>query len=97
MKKLFQMKNLKLLNNIKLFIILFFLLFTFGSYSEEEPVDIWNTEIKQKTQEKAENKSFEEEDISQESIYKMQSQNEDELIIEESQTLKSNDVDTFYL
>ena len=92
MKKLFQMKNLKLLNNIKLFIILFFLLFTFGSYSEEEPVDIWNTEIKQKTQEKAENKSFEEEDISQESIYKMQSQNEDELIIEESQTLKSNEV-----
>ena len=86
------MKNLKLLNNIKLFIILFFLLFTFGSYSEEEPVDIWNTEIKQKTQEKAENKSFEEEDISQESIYKMQSQNEDELIIEESQTLKSNEV-----
>tara|TARA_B100000965_G_scaffold190294_1_gene158855 strand:- start:2068 stop:3831 length:1764 start_codon:yes stop_codon:yes gene_type:complete len=86
------MKNLKLLNNIKLFIILFFLLLTFGSYSEEEPVDIWNTEIKQKTQEKAENKSFEEEDISQESIYKMQSQNEDELIIEESQTLKSNEV-----
>ena len=86
------MKNLKLLNNIKLFIILFFLLLTFGSHSEEEPVDIWNTEIKQKTQEKAENKSFEVEDISQESIYKMQSQNEDELIIEESQTLKSNEV-----
>ena len=41
------MKNSRLLNNIKLLIILFFLLFTFGSHSEEEPADIWNVEAEQ--------------------------------------------------
>ena len=52
MKKLFQMKNSRLLNNIKLLIILFFLLFTFGSHSEEEPADIWNVEAEQQKKKK---------------------------------------------
>ena len=86
------MKNLRLLNNIKLLIILFFLLFTFESYSEEEPADIWNVDTEQQDLKETENKKIEEKSISQNSIFKIQSQNKDELIIEENQTLTSNEV-----
>ena len=87
------MKNSRSLNNIKLLIILFCLLFTFGSQSEEEPADIWNVEVEQETKKKSENKiKLEEKDISQNSIYKMQSENVDELIIEENKTLTSDEI-----
>ena len=86
------MKNSRLLNNIKLLIILFFLLFTFGSHSEEEPADIWNVETEQQNKKETKNEKIDEESISQNTIYKMQPQNTDELIIEENQTLTSNEV-----
>ena len=86
------MKNSRLLNNIKLLIILFFLLFTFGSHSEEEPADIWNVETEQQNKKETKNEKIDEESISQNTIYKIQSQNTDELIIEENQTLTSNEV-----
>tara|TARA_B100000945_G_scaffold314746_1_gene312783 strand:+ start:206 stop:1969 length:1764 start_codon:yes stop_codon:yes gene_type:complete len=86
------MKNSRLLNNIKLLIILFFLLFTFGSHSEEEPADIWNVEAEQQNKKETKNEKIDTESISQNSIYKMQPQNTDELIIEENQTLTSNEV-----
>ena len=86
------MKNSRLLNNIKLLIILFFLLFTFGSHSEEEPADIWNVEAEQQKKKETKNEKIDTESISQNSIYKMQPQNTDELIIEENQTLTSNEV-----
>ena len=86
------MKNSRLLNNIKLLIILFFLLFTFGSHSEEEPADIWNVEAEQQKKKETKNEKIDTESISQNSIYKMQPQNTDELIIEENQTLTSNEI-----
>jgi len=86
------MKNSRLLNNIKLLIILFFLLFTFGSHSEEEPADIWNVEAEQQNKKETKNEKIDTESISQNSIYKMQPQNTDELIIEENQTLTSNEI-----
>ena len=86
------MKNSRLLNNIKLLIILFFLLFTFGSHSEEEPADIWNVETEQQNKKESKNEKIDTESISQNSIYKMQPQNTDELIIEENQTLTSNEI-----
>ena len=86
------MKNSRLLNNIKLLIILFFLLFTFASHSEEEPADIWNVEAEQQNKKETKNEKIDTESISQNSIYKMQPQNTDELIIEENQTLTSNEV-----
>ena len=86
------MKNSRLLNNIKLLIILFFLLFTFGSHSEEEPADICNVEAEQQKKKETKNEKIDTESISQNSIYKMQPQNTDELIIEENQTLTSNEI-----
>ncbi len=47
MKKLYQMKILKLLNKKYFLIILtFFFLLISKSYSEEEPVDIWDIDQK---------------------------------------------------
>ena len=47
MKKLYQMKILKLLNKKYLLIILtFFFLFISKLYSEDEPIDIWNIDQK---------------------------------------------------
>ncbi len=85
------MKNLKLLNNFRLLIILFFFFSTFGLQSEEEPADIWNIEMQEETKKEVENQNIENENITQNSIYGMQSQNINELVIEESQTLSSNE------
>ena len=43
MKKLFQMKSLKLLNKKYLSVILFYLFYVFAAQSQE-PIDIWNIE-----------------------------------------------------
>ena len=48
LKKLFQMKNLKLLNKKYLSIILFYLFFGFAQ--SQEPIDIWNIEEKKTTE-----------------------------------------------
>ena len=91
MKKLFQMKNLKLLNSKYLLIILFTFLLGFNAQSQE-PVDIWNIQEKSIEVESPNIQNNEDEDIPQNSIYDMQSQNDAELSIEETQTLISKEV-----
>ena len=91
MKKLFQMKNLKLLNKKNLLVILFYLFF--GSTSQsQEPIDIWNIGEKKTTENIDITESKEEKDITQNSIYKMQSQKDGETNIKEDQTLASNKI-----
>jgi hypothetical protein len=85
------MKNLKLLNRNYLIVILFYLFFGFTAQSEE-PVDIWNIEEKEKTENINKIENIEEKDVSQNSIYKMQSQKDDVGNIEEDQTLISNKI-----
>jgi len=85
------MKKLKLLNKKNLSIISLLLLIGFRAQSQE-PVDIWNVEEKQKTEVITTNKNPEEKNIPQNAIYEMQSQNGDELNIEEDQTLSSKKI-----
>ncbi|MDA8918320.1 hypothetical protein N9I08_01090 [Candidatus Pelagibacter sp.] len=85
------MKNLKLLNKKYLSIILFYLFFGIATQSEE-PIDIWNIEEKKTTESIDVIDSDVEKDITQNSIYKMQSQKDDELNIEEDQALASNKI-----
>ena len=85
------MKNLKLLNRNYLIVILFYLFFGFTAQSEE-PVDIWNIEEKEKTENINKIENIEEKDVAQNSIYKMQSQKDDVGNIEEDQTLISNKI-----
>ena len=88
MKKLYQMKNLKLLNKKYLSAILFYLLCGFPVQSQE-PIDIWNIEKKNPIENTDTIDNNEEEKISQKSIYEMQSQKNDEPKIEEDQKLVS--------
>ena len=85
------MKNLKLLSKKYLSTILFYLFFGFTAQSEE-PIDIWKIEDKTKTENIDVIQNNEEEDIEQNSIYKMQSQTNDELNIEQDQALISKKV-----
>ena len=47
MKKLFQMKILKLLNKKYFSILIFYLLSSTNTFAEDKPVDIWNLEKKE--------------------------------------------------
>ena len=85
------MRNLKLLNRKYLSIILFFLILGFNAESQE-PIDIWNVEEKNITGDPSIAESSEDKNIPQNSIYEMQSQNNGELSIEETQTLISKEV-----
>ncbi len=86
------MRNLKLLNKKILSIILLFSLF--GSVAQsQEPVDIWNVEDKQKTEDFDIKKDFEKNSIQQNSIYEMQTQKKKKLNIEEDQTLASKKIE----
>ena len=85
------MKKLKLLNKKYLSVILFYLFFGLTAQSQE-PVDIWNVEEKKTSKNLNISESNEEKDITQNSIYKMQSQKDDELSIEEDQALASNKI-----
>ncbi len=68
------MKILKLLNNKNLSIIIISILLSFSSIAEEKPVDIWNLDKKETQNISEENLSVEKnKEISQSSIYKMQS------------------------
>ena len=78
------MKNLKLLNNKNLSIILIFLLFGFETQSQE-PVDIWGVEIKPKTEKVVIDKNLKDKGVPENTIYEMQSQKQDILSIEEDQ------------
>jgi hypothetical protein len=84
------MKNLKLLNKKNLSIVLFYLLFGLAVQSQE-PVDIWNIEEKKSTT-NIEVIDRIEENATQNSIYKMQSQKDNKFNIEEDQTLISNKI-----
>jgi len=91
LKKLFQMKNLKLLNKKYLSVILIYLFFGIAAQSQE-PIDIWNIEEKKITENNDIIKTNKKKDITQNSIYKMQSQKDDELNIEEDQALTSKKI-----
>ena len=86
------MKTLKLSNKKKIAIVLLFLFFGFESNSEE-PVDIWNVEKNPKINESAINEEYEEKSVPQNTIYEMQSQIENDLNIEEDQTLVSKQIE----
>ncbi len=86
------MKILKLLNKKYLLIILtFFFLFISKLYSEDKPVDIWNIDQK-KSIDQSIDKEIVEENISTNSIYKMNSLKEDEFDIQEDETLLSKTI-----
>ena len=84
------MKNLKSLNKKYLSVIFFYLFFGIMAQSEE-PVDIWNIDEK-KNSESLDAPKKNEENITQNNIYKMQSQKNNELNIEEDQTIESNNI-----
>ena len=84
------MKILKLLNKKNLSIVIFSL-FSFSSFAEDKPVDIWNIE-KQKTENiSEENLSIENKQVeSESSVYKMQSdKNEDSIKLDQELTSKT--------
>ena len=89
------MKNLKLLNKKYLPVILFYLFFILTAQSEE-PIDIWNIEEKKTTENIDIIENLEEKKVSQNSVYKMQSQKDGELKIEEDQTLNANKIIGLY-
>jgi hypothetical protein len=79
------MKSLRLLNKKYLSIILFYLLFGLPAQSAE-PIDIWN--IEEKTPKNIDGlNNNKKKDVTQNSIYKMQSQKDNQLNIEEDQNL----------
>ena len=85
------MKILKLLNNKNLSIIIISLLLSLSSIAEEKPVDIWNLDKKETQNISEENLSVEKnEETSQSSIYKMQSNKKEESIkLDEELTSKT--------
>jgi len=91
LKKLFQMKNLKLLNKKYLSIISLCALFGFGAQSVE-PIDIWKVEVKKNIENFSITEDNKEKVVTQNSIYKMQSKKSDEINVDEEQTLVSNKI-----
>ena len=85
------MKKLKLLNKKYLTIILILINFGFSTQSEE-PVDIWNVEENKIEIDKNLDENLEEKKNSENSIYEMQSQKNDNLNIFEDQTLESKEI-----
>ena len=85
------MKNLKLLNKKYLSVILFFLFFGLTAKAQE-PIDIWSIEEKKTTDNIDSIDNNEINNITQNSIYKMQSQKDDKKNIEEDQTLISKEI-----
>jgi hypothetical protein len=84
------MKILKLLNKKNLSIIIFSLL-SFSSFAEDKPADIWNIEKQEAEIISEENLSVKKkEEISESSIYKMQSdKNEDSIKLDQDLTSKA--------
>jgi hypothetical protein len=83
------MKKLKLLNKRYLPVILFYLFFGLTAQSQE-PVDIWNIDKKKNIENLDASEDIVQKDDEQNSIYKMQSQKNDEINIQEDQTLVSS-------
>ena len=84
------MKILKLLNKKNLSIVIFSL-FSFSSFAEDKPVDIWNIEKQETENISKENLSTENEQVvSESSVYKMQSdKNEDSIKLDQELTSKT--------
>ena len=83
---------LKLLNKKSLFIILnFFFLFSLKVYSIE-PVDIWNIDLEKSKIEISSEEKNEEKIISTNTIYEMQSQKQNELEVQQDETLLSKTI-----
>jgi hypothetical protein len=84
------MKILKLLNKKNLSIVIFSL-FSFSSFAEDKPVDIWNIEKQETENISEENLSIENKQVvSESSVYKMQSdKNEDSIKLDEELTSKT--------
>jgi len=85
------MKSLKLLSKKYLVIIVFILSFE-SSTQSQEPADIWKLEEKTPSESAIIAEDQKEKNIPQNSIYEMQSQKENELNIEEDQTLISKEI-----
>ncbi|MDC1126603.1 hypothetical protein OAS83_00340 [Candidatus Pelagibacter sp.] len=83
------MKILKLLNKKNLSIVIFSL-FSFSSFAEDKPVDIWNIEKQETENISEENLSTENKQVvSESSVYKMQSdKNEDSIKLDQELTSK---------
>ena len=84
------MKISKLLNKKNLSIVIFSL-FSFSSFAEDKPVDIWNIEKQETENISEENLSTENEQVvSESSVYKMQSdKNEDSIKLDQELTSKT--------
>ena len=89
------MKNLKLLNKKYLSVVLFYLFFGLTAQSQEA-IDIWNIEEKKAPESIDEIQNIEENDAAQNSIYKMQSQKDAELRIEEDLALEPSKIVGLY-
>ena len=85
------MKNLKLLNKKYLTVILLHLFLGFATQSQE-PIDIWSLEGKKTSEDPDVIESSKEKEPTQNSIYKMQSQKDNEANIEEEEPLISNKI-----
>ena len=85
------MKILKLLSKNYFLVILFSLFFGFATNSQE-PVDIWEVGEKKPEENTTIIEDETEKNILQNSIYKMQSQKEEVLSIQETQTLISKEI-----
>ena len=85
------MKNLKLLNKYYLSALIFCCFFGFTVQSDE-PIDIWNIEEKKTIKNLNIIENIEKKNVTENSIYKMQSQRKDELNIEEDKTLISKEI-----
>jgi len=85
------MKILRLLNKKFLSILIIFSFFGFF-VSAQEPVDIWKVEDKKIKENKDVTKDIENKSIPKNTIYEMQSQKNNQLNIEQDQTLISSDI-----
>ena len=83
------MKVLRLLNKKFFFIILLFFFLQILKVYSTEPVDIWNLEIPTSEIKKENIEKNEDEILTEKSIYEMQSQKQNKLIIEQDKTLLS--------
>ncbi len=87
------MKILKLLNKKYLSIILVLFFLFISKVHSNEPIDIWNLDIKKKNVENKIELEIEEKDIKKNLIYEMQSQKKNILEVEEDETLLSKKIE----
>ena len=93
MKKLFQMKILRLLNKKYLPILFCFFFLQNSELFSNEPVDIWNLEKEENLEEVTLEQTKQEEDISENSIYKIEPEKNSDFAVELDQTLKSKEIE----